>query len=131
MQEQPGGERRARPVLDHDLPRAGDFELAEEPGGAVPTTGSRALKQAAPAVSPELAAIVAAVDASISAFCWMTEHPAKAQRMTRMLTVLHIISLSEGVGSAFGSRPSCCTDWVFADRGIYPPVAVLLAQVYG
>jgi hypothetical protein len=30
MQEQPGGERRAWAVLDYDLPRANDLELAEK-----------------------------------------------------------------------------------------------------
>jgi hypothetical protein len=30
MQEQPGGERRARAVLDYDLPGASDLELAEK-----------------------------------------------------------------------------------------------------
>src|SRR5437588_7841325 len=30
MQEQPGRERRARAVLDYDLPRASDLELAEK-----------------------------------------------------------------------------------------------------
>src|SRR5437764_7009581 len=32
MQEQPGRERRARAVLDYDLPRASDLELAEKTG---------------------------------------------------------------------------------------------------
>src|SRR5262249_43933531 len=49
--------------------------LLRRPAGAVPTTGSNALKQAAPAVSPALTAIWAAVEASISTFCWMAEHP--------------------------------------------------------
>lgn len=30
MQEQPGGKRRARAVLDGDLPRTSDLELAEK-----------------------------------------------------------------------------------------------------
>src|ERR1700736_3543703 len=62
--------------------------LLRRPAGAVPTTGSSALKQAAPAVSPALAAIIAAVEASISTFCWTTEHPARAQRMTSVLITL-------------------------------------------
>jgi hypothetical protein len=36
------------------------------------------LKQAAPAASPEFEAITAAVEASISTFRWMKEHPHKA-----------------------------------------------------
>jgi hypothetical protein len=32
MQKEPGGERRARAVLDCDLPRASDLELAEKTG---------------------------------------------------------------------------------------------------
>ena len=36
MQEQPGGERRARAVLDDDLPRASDLELAEKTGRRTP-----------------------------------------------------------------------------------------------
>src|SRR5436305_8481089 len=69
MQEQPGRERRARAVLDCDLPRASDLELAEKTSRRRPDHRSRALKHAAPAVSPALAAIIAAVEASLSPFC--------------------------------------------------------------
>ena len=69
MQEQPGGERRAGAVLDHDLPRASHLELAEKTSWRRPDHRLQSLKQAAPAVSPALAAIVAAVEASISTFC--------------------------------------------------------------
>src|SRR5271169_2561667 len=72
-------------------PARATSNLLRRPAGAVPTTGSRALKQAAPAESPALAAIVAAVDASISTFCWMTEHPPSVQRMANILITLQII----------------------------------------
>jgi hypothetical protein len=88
MHEQPGGERRARPVLDHSLACANDLELAEEAGRGCPDHRLQALKQAAPAASPVLAAIMAAVEASISNFCWTAEHPASAQSTARNWNIL-------------------------------------------
>jgi hypothetical protein len=45
-----------------------------------------------------LAAIIAAVEASISTFCWMAEHPARAQKMAKILITLQIILTLKGVG---------------------------------
>jgi hypothetical protein len=42
-----------------------------------------------------LAAIIAAAEASISTFCWMTEHPPRAQRMAKILITLQIIRPSK------------------------------------
>jgi hypothetical protein len=90
MQEQPGGERHG-PSSITICPARATSNLLRRPAGVVPTTGSRALKQAAPAVSPALAAIVAAVEASISTFCWISEHPPRAQRMAKILIKFKII----------------------------------------
>src|SRR5580693_10555463 len=89
MQEQPGGERHG-PSSITICPARATSNLLRRPAGVVPTTGSRALKQAAPAVSPALAAIVAAVEASISTFCWISEHPPRAHRTANILNTLQI-----------------------------------------
>jgi hypothetical protein len=77
MQKQPGGERRAGPSSITICPARATSNLLRRPAGAVPTTGSSALKHAAPAVSPALAAIVAAVEASISTLLLDDRAPAQ------------------------------------------------------
>jgi hypothetical protein len=48
------------------------------------------LKQAAPAMSPALAAIIAAAEASISTFCWIAEHPTSAAKIMMKLISFEI-----------------------------------------
>ena len=91
VKEQPCGERRARPVLHHDLPRANDLEFAEKAGRGRSDQWLQGFETRGSGGVAGLAAILAAVDASISTFCCMIEHPARAQRTVRIATGLQII----------------------------------------
>jgi hypothetical protein len=91
MQEQSGGERRAWAVLDYDLPRASDLELAQKTSRRRPDHRLQSFEARGSGSVADFAAIAAAVEASISTFCWMTEHPARAQKMANMLIILQII----------------------------------------
>jgi len=84
--------RRGR--FDHNLAGAGDLKLAEQPRGRRfdhPETG-------APAISPALVAIIAAVDASISIFCWIAEPPTSAAKITIRPSVWKSRESPTGIG---------------------------------
>src|SRR3984893_12419172 len=69
MKEQPAASGAHGPSSITIWPARATSNLLSRPVGVVPTTGSRALKQAPPSLSPALAAIIEAVEASISTFC--------------------------------------------------------------